>query len=334
MPMNPYASDLHIDRLLTNVSVAYFLDPNDFIADTMFPGVPSGPRSNLYRKYSKSDWRRTDAEKRAPGTESAGISWNVNNDRYFAEVYAAHVDIDDQTRANASEDQWNLDSDATRLITNHLLIQKDVLWANQYFKTGVWGTEYTGVASAPTAGQFLQWNQTGSDPLSNFSTWRTAFRLSTVKPVTRMLIGADVWVALENHPAILDRIKFTQRGQITTDLVASFFGVPQVKVAYSSVGAGPKIADAKAQDAATTYAWTMNSKAIMFGYSPDRPSQFEPAMGYTFNWKGYGAGNKSGLTMSQFRQQHLKSDRIEGEAAYDLKLVSADCGVFVNSVVS
>jgi hypothetical protein len=333
MPQNPGGPDLHIDRPLTNVSVAYFTDPNDFIADKVFPSLPVEKRSDVFWKYSKSDWRRTDSQKRAPGTESAGIGWSNQTDNFFCDVYAVHVDIDAQTRANA-DNNWNLDSDASRLITQHLLLQKDKIWAANYFKTGVWTTEYTGVASGPTGTNFLQWNQTGSDPLMNTTSWLTDFRLNVGRKVNFMVLGADVWKAIKNHPAILDRIKYTQKGVVTEQLVAEFFGVEKLYIGYASEGVGARINDAKAQDAATTYSWLLNSKGVLFGYAPDRPGLLEPSAGYTFNWKGYGAGNKYGLTMSNFPDLKTRSDRIEGEAAYSMKQVSKDCGIFVNSAVA
>lgn len=332
MPLDSGGSDLHINRPLTNVSVAYFQDPNDFIADDIFPPVPVDKRSDIFWKYSKSDWRRSRAAKRAPGTESAGISWTNTTDQYYAEVNALHVDIDDQQRANA-DSNWKLDADASRLVTHDLLLQKDLTWCSNFFVTGVWGQEYTGVDAAPTTGQFLKWNVTGSDPLSNFTAFKAAFRLSVAKPVSFMVVGVDVWTALQNHPAILDRIKYTQKGVVTEDLVAEFFGVPKLKVAWASQSTGPEINDAAAQDAAASYSFVANSKSVLFGFTPSAPSLLQPSAGYTFNWKGYGAGNKYGLTMSQFREQRIKSDRIEGEAAYVQKLVSADCGVFLNTVV-
>ena len=72
---NPTQSDLHVNAPLTNVIVAYMQDKAQFIADKVFPRVPVQKQSDMYWKYSKSDWRRTDAQKRAPGTESPGVGW-------------------------------------------------------------------------------------------------------------------------------------------------------------------------------------------------------------------------------------------------------------------
>lgn len=326
-------ADLHIDQALTQVSVAYFQDTANFVADQVFSSIPVSKRSDLYNKYSKSDFRRTDAQKRAPGTKSAKINWKPSQDNYYCDVYAISDDINDQDRANA-DSNWDLESDSTRAVTSHLLIQKDMIWADTYFKTGVWDVEKTGVASAPSAGQFIQWDLASSDPLTDQTSWATDFKLSTGFDMNFMVIGADVWKALANHPALLDRIKYTQKGVVTKDLVAAFFNVEKLLVAYSSFTDVAEINDAALQDAAATYDWIVDAKGILFGYAPKRPGLKVPAAGYTFNWKGYGAGNKYGLTIRQFRDETIRADTIEGEAAYVMKKVSGDCGVFCNDTVS
>ena len=59
---------------------------------------------------------------------------------YAAEVYALHKDIGDQTRANA-DDPLDMDMDATRFLTQQMLIRQEVEWASAAFNTGIWGTD-------------------------------------------------------------------------------------------------------------------------------------------------------------------------------------------------
>jgi hypothetical protein len=245
-----------------------------------------------------------------------------------------HKDIDDQLRANA-DSNFNLDSDATKFITNQLLLKRDIDWAAKYFVTGVWGTEYTGVAASPNSSQFLQWDQSASDPLKNVSSWIVSFRQLTGFSPNFMVIGAYVMQALQNHPAILDRIKYTQRGVITEDLIAAFFNIPKLYVSYATQTVGPQINDAASEDAASTYSFVANSKAALIGYAPPGPALMTPSAGYTFTWNGYNpTGNGEGIRVKSFRMEHIASDRVEAEMTYDMKLVSADMGIFLNSVVS
>jgi len=115
MPQPDY-TQLHINEPLTNVSVAYQQDANNFIADQVFPQVPVDKQGDLYFEYLLEDWIRGQADVRAPGTQSAGGGWDVTNHSYFAHLLAVHQDIDDQTLQNADA-AFNLQSDATQWVT-------------------------------------------------------------------------------------------------------------------------------------------------------------------------------------------------------------------------
>lgn len=331
--MNPTQSDLHVNAPLTNVSVAYIQKSDAFIATKVFPKVSVSKQSDLYWKYSKSDWRRTDVQRRAPSTETPGVGWNVTTDSYFAHVYGVHKDIDDQLRANA-DSRFRLDSDATSFVTNQLLLKRDLDWAATYFKTGVWGIDYTGVASAPTGQQLLQWSVSSSDPISQLATMQINFVQQTGFKANTLVVGANVLKSLKNHPAIIDRIKYTQKGIVSTDLIATLFDVEKVLVSYATVATGPQIPDAAAQDAAATFDFIANPNSALLCYTPSSPSLMQPAAGYTFTWNGYLNGNGEGIRVKRFRMEAIASDRIEGEMTYDMRVISKDVGVFLSNIVA
>jgi hypothetical protein len=331
---NPTQSDLHVNVPLTNVSVAWIPNAGDYICQKIFPKVPVQKQSDLYWKWSKSDWRRTDVVKRAPGTESAGVGWNYTTDSYYAHVYAVHRDIDDQVRANA-DSNFSLDSDSTKFLTNQMLLKRELDWVSTYFKDSVWSTHYHGVNTNPTTGQFLQWNDAASDPIKDMAAWKLAYKLLTGYDPSFVVMGADVVRELKSHPDIIDRIKYTQRGVVTMDLLASLFEVPQILVPLASqVDDGARINDAVEQDAAATYSFLADTKSMLMGFAPPNPSLLVPSCGYTFVWSGYHGGNAEGIRMKSFRMEHIASDRLECEMTYDMKVVAPDMGVFFNTVVA
>ena len=331
---SPTQADLHVNVPLTNVSIAYMQSADSYIADKVFPGVPVEKQSDLYWKYSKSDWRRTDVAKRAPGTESKGVGWTQDTDTYFCHVYAVHKDIADQERANA-DSNFNLDRDSTEFITNQMLLKRDIDWSSSFFKTGIWGTERTGVNSAPVANvSFLRWDVASSDPIGDVARYFISFRRLTGFAPNICIMGADVMVALKQHPEIIDRIKYTQRGIVTEDLIATLFDVDELYVNYSTVATGPQTTDARTQDAAASFSFVGDSTAVLFAYAPSSPSTLTPSAGYTFTWKGYLGGNAKGIRVKRFRMEAIASDRIEAEQTYDMKVVSADMGLFLASVVT
>lgn len=322
----PSQSDLHVNVPLTNVSVAYMQSADSYIADKVFPKVPVKKQSDLYWKYSKSDWRRTDVARRAPSTETPGVGWNVDTDSYFAHVYGVHKDIDDQLRANA-DSNFLLDRDSTEFVTNQLLLKRDIDWASTYFTTGVWDNNYDGDSD------FTKWSDAASDPISQVAQYVIDFRKKTGFAPNIMVLGAEVMKALKNHPDIIDRIKYTQRGIVTEDLIATMFGVNEIYTSYASKATGPQKPDAGAQDAAASYEFINNAKSALLLYAPSAPSLMTPSAGYTFTWNGYLGGNTEGIKIKRFRMEHTASDRIEAEMTYDMKVVAPDLGVYLADVV-
>jgi len=331
--MNPTQSDLHVNVPLTNISIAWMQSADAYIADKVFPAVPVQKQSDLFWKYNKAEWRRTVVEQRAPSTESPGTGWSVDTDSYFAHVYAVHKDIDDQLRANA-DSNFSLDRDATNFVTNQLLLRRDLDWVNRYFKTSVWGTDRTGVASAPTGSQFLQWDNAGSTPIEDVTSQIIDFREETGFAPNILVIGPHVLQALRNHPELLDRIKYTERGIVTEDLIASLLGVEKILVSYATQANGATYQDPKQTEANATYSFIGNGKSALLAYAPKGPSLMQPSAGYTFTWNGYAGGNNKGVRIKNFRMEHIASDRIEGEMTYDMKVVAKDLGVFWSSVVA
>jgi hypothetical protein len=298
-----------------------------YIADKIFPKVPVKKQSDLYWKYGKSDWRRSDVKRRAPGTESPGVGWTMNTDSYFAHVYAVHKDIDDQLRSNA-DSNFNLDRDATEFITNQLLLQRDLDWAARYFTTGVWATDKVGTTD------FVKWSDAGSDPISDVADLVVNFRKLTGFKPNVCVLGADVMKALKQHPDIIDRIKYTQKGIVTEDLIATLFDVDELYTSYATQATGSQYPDSVTQDANATFSFITDSKSVLFAYAPSGPSLMTPSAGYTFTWDGYLGGNAQGIKVKRFRMEHLASDRVEAEMTYDMKVVAPDMGYFLSQAVA
>ena len=331
---NPTQSDLHVNAPLTNISVAYIQDEDTYVADKVFPRVPVQKQSDLYWKYHKSEWRREDVQRRAPSTETPGVGWSVTTDSYFAHVYGVHKDIDDQLRANA-DSMFKMDAEATKFITNQLLLKRDKDWVATFFQPSVWDHEITGVASGPSGPQFLHWDNDGSDPIGDVTKAVIDLRESTGYAPNKLVMNPRVMHALRHHPDILDRIKYTQRGIVTEDLLASLFGVEQILVTWATQATGVenRSQDPNATDAAADYSFITGSHALLV-YSNPSPSLMTPSGGYTFTWNGYLGGNDRGIRIKRFRQENIASDRIEAEMTYDMKVVATDVGFFFGSAVS
>lgn len=328
---SPNRSDIHIDKALTQISVQYLQDTSNFIADKVFPTVPVVKQSDRYFKYLKEDWFRDDAAERAMGTESAGGSYDIDNTpNYFCTKYAFHKDVFEEDRVN-SDNPLTPDQDAVAFVTDKILLNKENRWAKTYFKDGVWAMDNAGAAydsGSPNATGVYWDDYDHSDPIKDITQWCTEMAETTGKRPNTLTLGRKVYDALRQHPDILDRIKFTQKGVVTMDLLATLFDVERILVANAIQNTAKK-----GQEAAMSF--TIGQHALL-SYSPMRAGLKTASAGYCFTWTGLMGSNALGGRINRFSMHHLGigTERIECELAYDMKVVASDLGAFFKNAVS
>jgi hypothetical protein len=335
---SPTLSDIHVNRPLSQISVAYLQQDRNFVADRVFPIVPVPFKSDRYYTYHRDAWFRSDATERAPGTESAGTGWTLdNNSTYSCRVYAEHTDISEQIYANA-DSVLNMDRDGTMLITKQLQILKESIFITNFFGTGLWtgngASDMTGVTASPGANQFLRWDQAGSTPIEDVQTQiLNVAQLTGYRP-NKLVIGPYVWKALRNNAEIIDRVKYVQKGFLTEANLAEAFGVDEVLVPMATQNTAVEPA-APTLNGSTLSMSFMYPKSALLVYAAPNPGLMQPSGGYTFAWTGLmpfaGGGH---VTVSKFYLNWLKAWRLECEMAMDLKQIASDMGVFFTTAVS
>jgi hypothetical protein len=320
---NPTPSDAHVDAALTQISTAFLNQPSAFVADKIFPIVPVSKQSDAYFKYDRGDMLRSEAQLRGPGTESAGAGYRLSTGTYYAPVYAVHMDVSDQMRGNADA-AINADRDATQYVTQQVLIKRDELWATSFFATSVWTGSTTGADITPGT----LWSAANSTPIEDIAEQSESVISKTAVRPNKLIVGAQVHRVLMNHPDVLDRIKYTQTGVVTEDLLAGLFGVDQYVVSRA-------IKTTSAEGAATTTTdFVFDKQDALLVYANPTPSLMQPSGGYLFSWNGLLGAGAMGNRIKRFRMEHLASDRIEAEMAFASEIVAPECGAFFNEVVS
>ncbi len=325
----PQLSAVHINQPLTTISTAYLQDASDYIAGKVFPVVPVEKQSDLYFKYTKGDWFRNVAQVRAPGSESAGGGYGLTTDSYYAPVVAVHKDVDPQIRAN-SDSPLNADRDATLWCTQQILLAREIQFLNIAFATSTWTGSTTGGDITPSTA----WNLANSTPLEDIEAQIWSVKQNTGHFPNKFVLGARVWEVLKNHDEVVQRIKYTQRGVVTTDLLASLIAPPGVENFEVLVAAA--IYNTAAEGAADTFTFMAATKNALLVYAPQNPGIMTAAGGYNFTWTGLLGAGAFGSRVSQIPTPLLGigSVRIEAELAFICKLTGLDLGVFWLNAVS
>lgn len=322
----PTKGDVFVSVPLTNVLVAYIQQASNFIATKVFPNIPVQAPQGRYWTYPKSEWFRDEAQERAPGTESVGSGYTVDNTpTYDCRVYAWHKDVPDQVRA-AADPILNLDADASRLVATRLLMKREAIWVSKFFTDDIWTRQVTGVNSSPSGAQCLRWDVTNSTPIEDINAESIRMAEQTGYRPNTLVVSPYVFNVLRNHPSVLDRIKYTQRGLVTQDLLASLFEVDQFLVPFATRNT--------AAEGETDSMNFFYGKSALLMYTPSAPSMMSPAAGYTFSWTGLIGGEAMGARIKKIREELKESDRIEGQMAFDMKLVCQDVGAYFKTVIS
>lgn len=322
----PTMQNAHVDRALTNISVSYLQDASAFIADKVFPVVPVKRQSDIFYVYDKGDFMRDEAQVRGGATESAGGDYGVEAaDPYYCRKHAFHKDVTPEERANYDE-PLDADKDATDFVTQKMLIRREMQWASKYFKTGVWGTEIAG-ADAAGSGTVVKWSLATSNPIKDVTEAGVKMASETGYKPNTLVLSPYAFNALKNHDDILERIKYTQKGIVTADLLATLFEVERVLVAWSVVNSAAKGVDASID-------FIMGKHALLC-YSNPRPALRKPSAGYIFAWTGLEGSGAYGNRIVRLPMDllGLGTERIEGEMAFDAKVICADMGTFFKDIV-
>jgi len=313
----PTSNQVHVDAILTNISVGYMQMAENFVATKVFPVVPVSKQSDKFYTYTKNDWFRDEAQRRADATESAGGGYNLSTDSYQADVYAFHKDIGDQTRANADA-PINVDREAAEFVTSRMLLKMETEFVSSFFTTSIWGTD--------TTPSNLWSDYTASDPIGDIETGKRTILSTTGYEPNTLLLGYDTFIQLKNHPDLIDRIKYTSSQVLSESLMASLFGVPRVMVAKN-------IKATNNEGGTAAYAFNYGKHALLT-YSAPSAGLLQPSGGYIMSWTGVSQGLGATIGISRMRMEQFKADRIEAEVAFDMKVIGSDLGYFFSSCVA
>lgn len=327
----PTTSDVHVNAVLTTLSVAYRQDQSRFVADRVFPVVSVSKQSDRYFTYNRGDFNRDEMQLRAPGTESAGAGYRLDNTpTYYCAEYSLHQDVPDEVIENADA-VLNPLRDAAEFLTIKSLIKREKAFVANQFAASLWTSDFDGVASANSwsGGSVLQWNDANSTPIEDIRKAGTTVLERTGFMPNLLVLGKPVYDALIDHPDLVDRIKYGQTpgspAIVNRQALAALFEVDRVEI-MSAI-------ENTAHEGATASHSFIGGKKALLCYAAPNPGLMTPSAGYTFQWSGR-SGSNGGTRIRSFRLEQLNATRVEIECYFDQKLIAADLGFFFDTIVS
>ena len=260
-------SDVVVDPVLSNVSIAF--QNEMYVADTIFPSLKVGKETGKYYLYDKAKFRRN-LTLRAAGSPSNTVEYGLTTASYITADHA----LKEKTPWEIIEQAdvaLDPEMDATENITEQLLIDKEMALASSMSDTAV-------MTANTTLSGTSQWSDfTNSDPIADVKTGMQTVQKAIGRKPNTMVLGRETFDKLTEHPDVIEKIKYSQLGVATEELLARLFGVQKVIVAEAI----KNTATEGATDS-TTYIWGKHAWLI---YITPTARLRTITLGFTFKWK-------------------------------------------------
>lgn len=265
-----------IDPVLTNIAQGY--KQPDFIGGALFPQVPVSLRAGKIVTFGKEDFMLYNTA-RAPGENTKRIQFGYSGSNFALVDYSLEgaVPIEVYQEGANGANGWSVDHMALAIkkVSAIMALRLEKAQADLARTAGNYNS-----SNKTTLSGTAQWSDYSgtSNPMASVETAKEAIRAATGKRPNKMLMGAAVMAKLRQHPAIIDRMKYTGRDIPTTDILASLFGVDQVLVgdAIYSNDAGTAFTDVWGKDV-----------VLGFTETASLADMGTPTFGYTYNLNGY-----------------------------------------------
>jgi len=318
---SPTLRQAHIDRPLTNMSIAYMQSTDQFVFNKVFPFCSVEKESDRYYVFDIETFMRGRARRRADGTESAGGGYKLSSDSYdLGDPFAFHKDVTQRERDNA-DNPLDPDRNATDFVTQNILITAEEEWVGKNFVPGVWGTDEIGDTDTP------RWDDyTTSNPVDVVANARLKIWSQTGYKPNTFTVHPTVHERLKNHPLILDR---TEGEVIDEKVLAKLFEVERYLIAGAVHRTGAEGSSAATGD-------FIAGKNALLTYAAKVPAKEMPSCGYTFMLsKKPVSGIDKGVRVARIPMDALGigTQRIEGELFINDKVTGKPLGFFFGDIV-
>lgn len=323
----PTPGDVHVNRPLTNLSVAYIQGEADYAADRAAPVLGGPNQSDVFYKFDKDYWFRDSLKVRGPGSQAEEAGYGVSTDSYFAPVWSLRKKIDDQVRAN-TDSPLDADRNAMQFLSQLAMIRREKAFAAVALTTSVWGLDITGVSGSPSTNEVKQWNDSASTPLEDIAAQRSIQKKKTGLFPNVLVLGQEVWDMLKVHPDILALVNggatTVNPALVSRQMVAQAMELEEIVVSGA-------VENTAAEGATFSGSFIAGKKGLLLHRNNAKTIEAVTAI-RTLTWKGY-AGNDLGVRVLKYREEP-HNDVIEIESAFVHKIVASDAGTYFATLVA
>lgn len=271
MPQMTTSAARVVDPVLSEVARGY--QNAELVGMNLFPFVPVDQRGGKILTFNREQFRLYNTG-RSPGANTRRIQLGYASGSYTLEQHALEgqvpMEIQEEAQAGPGID---LGRGAVGTVQDVIALRLEKAQADLATNSANYAA-----GNKTTLSGTSQWSDlVNSDPTNDIEVAKEAIRSQIGKRPNVVEIGAAVFAKLRLHIKIIDRIKYTGRDVVTTELLASLWGVEKVV-----------IGDAMYEDASGNLV-DLWGKFVVVAYSKvgSVADRGRPTFGYTYRLRNY-----------------------------------------------
>ncbi|MCO5252552.1 MAG: major capsid protein [Candidatus Kapabacteria bacterium] len=300
---------LGVDPILT--SLAQQFEQSAFVSQFILPDTFVEKKTGEYPVFGNEHMRVHDTSRpmKAPVKTMPTDNWSLKE--FMLNEHALETALD-YLEIEAAEDVMDLEKYALDALLASLYLGKEVEAIELIQNTATYSVDHV---EALSSGE--EFNDPLSDPLVVIQDAMETVRRKINYLPNVLIFGPRVFNALQNHPKILDRIKYTQTGIVSEALIAGLIG-NNVTI---------KIGSGMYEDPATKTNIDLWGDVVAMAYNKNlarTKSKFEQSFGKTFLLNGY-------PEVSFDSANHSKLQLIAATMFYKAHITQKDAGFLITN---
>ena len=250
----PYAKGNGLQQInpgLSNLSMKFANDRAGYLV-TKFPTVPVAHETDEYYIFGRESFRIPETIRANKGKANRS-EYTLSIGTYALDRHSLDDIVTDRERNNSNKG-LNPDADTMEILTDQILNRMEYNANSTIFTTA---TSFDTTASL-TSTMYWSLLTTTTDVIGDVETATSVILKASGKKANTLVMGEQTYRYVKNQPNILDRIKYSERGIVTTALLSAIFDIKDVHVgstAYDNVAEG-------AASNGTTYIWDKKFAAM------------------------------------------------------------------------
>jgi hypothetical protein len=307
-------SNVAFNPVLTMTAQKFMQDSTAFVGRRLFPLFFTALQSANYYVFNRENLLNAPTNiRRAPGSHYTRHPMTLTGDSYSCQNYGVEEPVDDEERAKYGS-AVDADNAAVRRGVNTILINHELRVRDKIYNA----------SGIPTSTPGATWDDPAATPVQDVRVMKEGIYSNCGMEANVLCMNRNVFNALCDCPQILDRIKYSERGIITEQLLASLFGVAEVLVAGGVVNS--------AAEGLTLNPSSIWGSTVILAHVESAQDLSAPNFGRTFAWSQF--TGPDGLQTFTYRQDEIDSDIHRVRQHCDEKLVGPECGYRLTDVLS